>query len=187
MNWKERLLMEGPSSLACDRAGPMTIRECKNCMGTESCWYNKIIEKELEELNVLQRSASEMSYKFEEQFERETSQSVYDGRDVACTNVYVMWLEDKLQEKLEEAASTPRRGVTEEQKKILKESLVEGIEEVLPIQKFIRNDQRTQLAERYASEILDVLRELNVLPLIDVSDLKIEEGCGWVKIYKIRE
>ena len=31
----------GPGSLTCDRAGPVTIEDCKTCHGTGTCSYGK--------------------------------------------------------------------------------------------------------------------------------------------------
>ena len=31
----------GPGSVTCDRAGPVTIEDCKTCVGTGGCMYGK--------------------------------------------------------------------------------------------------------------------------------------------------
>lgn len=33
--------IEGPGSITCDRAGAVTLDDCKNCYGTGSCAYGK--------------------------------------------------------------------------------------------------------------------------------------------------
>jgi len=35
----------GPGSMTCDRAGPVTIEDCKTCWGTGSCRYGKTEEE----------------------------------------------------------------------------------------------------------------------------------------------
>ncbi len=35
----------GPGSITCDRAGPVTIEDCKTCWGTGSCRYGKTEEE----------------------------------------------------------------------------------------------------------------------------------------------
>lgn len=41
--------ISGPGSLTCDRAGPVTIEDCKTCWGTGGCRYGKT-EQEFKEL-----------------------------------------------------------------------------------------------------------------------------------------
>lgn len=42
----------GPGSMTCDRAGPVTIQDCKTCWGTGSCRYGKTEE----EYNLLKKN-----------------------------------------------------------------------------------------------------------------------------------
>jgi hypothetical protein len=37
--------MSGPGTMTCDRAGPVTIEDCKTCWGTGGCRYGKTEEE----------------------------------------------------------------------------------------------------------------------------------------------
>lgn len=38
---KSDIPIEGPGSITCDRAGPVTLEDCKTCFGTGGCTYGK--------------------------------------------------------------------------------------------------------------------------------------------------
>lgn len=38
-------LTSGPGSLTCDRAGPVTLEDCKSCLGTGGCRCGKTDEE----------------------------------------------------------------------------------------------------------------------------------------------
>ncbi len=48
-NYLTVIPISGPGSMTCDRAGPVTIEDCKTCWGTGGCTYGKT-EQEYQEL-----------------------------------------------------------------------------------------------------------------------------------------